>query len=637
VRGNEILKARFPSDPRAPTEVADTSEATVVDQSRIPRPAVWAILLFIGSVAGLLYAWGIANDPLEPYYEAAVRSMSLNWHNFFYGAFDPAGTMTLDKLPGAFWIQALSVRIFGDHVWAIVLPQVIAGVLTVIFLMRAVERLMGTAAGLIAALVFAIASPATVSLNRGNISDTELVLFLVLAADATSKAIVTGRQRSLVLAGFWVGIAFQTKMVEAWLVLPAIGLAFLVARHDNWFRSLRQVAVAVLVAVIVSLSWMTVVTAIPQSSRPYVDGSQNDSLYQQVFVYNGFGRVGQESPVQSLVGQGFLANEQELITGPPPSWNRLLKGNLGLDTALLLPVALVIGIGGLFIRHRSFYVLWTGWLLTLLVVFSFGSSLNAYYTAALSPPIAGIVGAGVVSGWGVWKREKGGQMGAVDRKSVVLPIGALALLIGAMGYQLWLLTSPGTTAPNWMVPLAIAIGVLAVIAFVAWFIRPSRFLLLIAIVAGTASLLIVPTTGSGLLASQGKGIADTPFESSNAAQFYKSILHQPQKIVVEAAKGFRHLQDGAPYLMATQTSAVAAVFIDASGEEVLPIGGFSGTTPSPTLNQLKSDIRSGKFHLVLTVGKSQDPRLLWIRAHCKGFGPAGVGLDVCSPIDAETG
>jgi 4-amino-4-deoxy-L-arabinose transferase-like glycosyltransferase len=637
VAGNDILEARLPSGPRAPTEDADTSEAAAVDQSGIPRPAVWAILLPIAGIAGLLYAWGIANDPLEPYYEAAVRSMSLNWHNFFYGAFDPAGTMTLDKLPGAFWIQALSVRIFGDHVWAIVLPQVIAGVLTVIFLMRAVERLMGTATGLIAAFVFAVASPATVALNRGNISDTEMVLFLVLAADATSKAIVTGRQRSLIVAGVWVGLAFQTKMVEAWLVLPAIGLAYLVARHDDWFRSLRQLAVGILVAVLVSLAWMTVVTAIPESSRPYVDGSQNDSLYQQVFVYNGFGRVNQQTPVQSLVSQGFLANEEHLITGPPPSWNRLLNGDLGLDTALLLPVALVIGIGGLFTRRRSFYVLWVGWLVTLLVVFSFGSSLNAYYTAALSPPIAAILGAGVVSGWSIWKRQKNRESGAVDRKFVVLPIGALALLIGAMGYQLWLLTSPGTTAPNWMVPLAIAIGALAVIAFVAWIFRPARVLLIAAIAAGLASLLIVPTTGSVLLASQGKGIGDTPFESASKAAFYKSILHQPQKIVIEAAKGFEHLQHGAPYLMAAQTSAVAAVFIDASGEEVLPIGGFSGKTPVPTLNQLKSDIRSGKFHLVLMVGKSHDPRLLWIRAHCGAVGPAGVGLGLCSPSDAGKG
>jgi hypothetical protein len=113
-------------------------------------------------------------------------------------------------------------------------------------------------------------------------------------------------------------------------------------------------------------------------------------------------------------------------------------------------------------------------------------------------------------------------------------------------------------------------------------------------------------------------------------------LRQPQKIVVEAAKGFQGLQDAAPYLMAAQTSAVAAVFIDASGEEVLSIGGFIGTTPSPMLNQLKSDIRSGKFHLVLMVGKSHDPRLLWIRAHCKSIGPAGTGLDLWSPSDAET-
>ncbi len=141
------------------------------DMSWLRRPA----LLLIAGLAGLSYAWALNRDPLEPYYAAAVRSMSMNWHNFIFGAFDPAGTVTLDKLPGAFWLQALAVRAFGFHTWVIVAPQAAEGVLTVLVLYRAVQRLAGPAAGLTAAFVVAV-SPATVALNRGNISD------LVLAA-----------------------------------------------------------------------------------------------------------------------------------------------------------------------------------------------------------------------------------------------------------------------------------------------------------------------------------------------------------------------------------------------------------------------------------------------------------------------
>src|ERR1700689_5557093 len=106
-------------------------------------------LVLITGLAGLSYGWGWSPDPLEPYYEAGVRSMSTSWHDFLFGAFDPAGTVSLDKLPGAFWLQALSGRAFGFHPWAIVLPQVVAGILTVLVLSRGVSRLPGPAAGLI--------------------------------------------------------------------------------------------------------------------------------------------------------------------------------------------------------------------------------------------------------------------------------------------------------------------------------------------------------------------------------------------------------------------------------------------------------------------------------------------------------
>lgn len=611
------------------TPASSWSDALSDQPFRTPSWA-WPVVAGIAGLSALAYAWGIAQAPLEPYYEAAVRSMSTNWHDFFYGAFDPAGTVTLDKLPGAFWLQALSVRIFGFHTWAIVLPQVIAGVLTVVFLFRAVERLTGTWAGLVAVFVLAL-SPATVALNRGNISDTEMVLFLVLAANSVSAAIVSGRQRSLVMAGIWVGLAFQTKMVEAWLVFPAMGLAYLLGSTRSLTVRLRQILVAGLVIVVVSLAWMTVVTAIPHSSRPYVDGSQHDSLFEQVFVYNGFGRFGNDTPVQLLFGQSFGGSSlSKLVTGPPPNWNRLLTGDLGRDTGLLLPAALIIGVAGLFTRRRSrsFYVLWTGWIVTLVVVFSFGSTINSYYTAALSPPIAALIGAGVMRLWNALRRAGG----ATRDTAVLVGIVALLIMAGTISYELWLAYQAGTTAPAWLWPLTIAVGGLAVMLLIgASLSGVGRAFAVGAVIVGTAAVVIVPATGSALLAKDKKGLADTPFESTATARTYDFLL-APRLNQTSVAKVFEGLEHGAPYLMAVQSAAVASVFIDATGKEVLPIGGFSGTIPSPTLSQLESDIRTGKFHVVLTLGKSYDPRLVWIRDHCHSLG--GV-LAICMPSDAS--
>ena len=153
----------------------------------------WArlILLVITAVSALSYAWR-ADKPvnIEIYYAAAVRSMSMNLHNFIFAAFDPAGTVSTDKLPGAFWVQAVSVRLFGVHAWALVLPQVIEGALTILVLYHAVRRLAGPGGGLLAAGILAV-SPATVALNRGNVSDTLMILLAVLAADATVTAMVS--------------------------------------------------------------------------------------------------------------------------------------------------------------------------------------------------------------------------------------------------------------------------------------------------------------------------------------------------------------------------------------------------------------------------------------------------------------
>ena len=260
------------------------------DQPPWARPA----LLAIAAVAAVAYGWGMAGASVEPFYGAAARSMSESWHDFIFGAFDPAGTVTVDKLPGALWGQALSLRVFGFHIWALVLPQVVEGVLTIVVLYRAVRRLAGPAAGLTAAAVLAV-TPITVLLSRGNVSDSLLILLLVLAADATSAALLTGSLRQLLLAGVWVGLAFQAKMIQAWLALPALAAAYLLAAPASRLRTrCAHVALAGLVTAVMSLSWMTAVSLVASQDRPYVDGSPDDSVYTQVFDYNGLGQAHRE-------------------------------------------------------------------------------------------------------------------------------------------------------------------------------------------------------------------------------------------------------------------------------------------------------------------------------------------------------
>ena len=542
--------------------------------------------------------------------------------------FDPAGTVTLDKLPGAFWIQALSVRVFGYHTWAIVLPQVVEGILSVLFLYRAVNRLRGTTAALVAAFILA-ASPATVGLNRGNIADTAMTLFLVLAADAISMALVSGRQRYLVYAGIWVGIAFQAKMLEAWLVLPAFGLAYLFGREDRWGHKIRQVVVAGLVAAVVSLSWMTIVTLTPAHDRPYVDGSQNNSVFQQVFVYDGFGRSGQQPAFQEFLGGIHLS--PEVLNGPSPAWNRLVQGELGRDTGWLLPAALAIGVGGLFTRRRSYFILWTGWLVPMVLVFSDVFIMHAYYTAALSPPIAAILGAGIA---GLWESRAESRPVAMRRCGVTGSgcgrHGRLRNLVDPIvgRYRADLVGTPGDIHRCRGCPALGSLGRRLVPTMAPrpgadhrnrghpgdpnFGSRPTRT----AIIKGSRT----PRS------SRRRRRRNTPPSSD---------CHR-RRGPGPSSRSSRSSRWDLPTSWPSTRQRLPRSSSSASGKEFLPIGGFTGSIPEPTINQLESMIRAGKFHLVLLTG-GHDPRLTWIAHHCQHLGPGGgsVGLFTCQPADAR--
>jgi 4-amino-4-deoxy-L-arabinose transferase-like glycosyltransferase len=575
------------------------------------------MLLTILALSALSYAWGMNGAALEPFYGAAARSMSGSWHDFFFGAFDPAGTVTVDKLPGALWPQALSLRIFGFHVWAVVLPQVIEGVLTVLVLHRAVRRLAGPVAGIVAAAALA-ASPVTVALNRGNISDSLLILLTVLAADATCAAIVSGRLRPLLAAGVWVGLAFQAKMGQAWLILPALAVAYLAAAPAPrlWVRA-RYVGLAGAVTVAVSLSWMTVVSLVPHGDRPYVDGTQNDSVFSQVFDYNGIARLSHGKSVpgagrtaeflqRRAQGGGSASNIAEHVT---PSWHRLLDGVYARDIAWLAPAALIALIGVLLASRgsgrkdptRAAVLLWGLWLAILWVAFSDGIYLHSYYVAALAPAIAALCGTGVAAAWS--RRE--------DPRIGCALAGTLAISIV---YGVYLL-GEGTGVPGWLTPLAVSVGALCVVALLAAALRASlRPLLARADAAAVACALLLPAVASALMVTRGLGPFAVPYEPASATESRAEAkrANAVSARIVEAVSS----EYEAPWAFAIDTSQLAAPYIQATGREVLPIGGFEGGVPAPTVAQLRAYVSSGKVRAFLVPGGEKDPRLEWVYAHC---------------------
>ena len=582
------------------------------DQPAWARPA----LLAIAAVAAVAYGWGMAGASVEPFYGAAARSMSESWHDFIFGAFDPAGTVTVDKLPGALWAQALSLRVFGFHIWALVLPQVVEGVLTIVVLYRAVRRLAGPAAGLTAAAVLAV-TPITVLLSRGNVSDSLLILLLVLAADATSAALLTGSLRQLLFAGVWVGLAFQAKMIQAWLVLPALSAAYLLAAPAARLRTrCAHVALAGLVTAVVSLSWMTAVSLVPSQDRPYVDGSPNDSVYTQVFDYNGLGRLtgnwpkiaGPPSPLVVAAKESGQLLTAETI-GIKASWHRLLAGPFAADSGWLLPAAVAGALGVLISRRRqgrrdplrAAVVLWGGWWLVLAVFFSVGTYLNSYYVAALIPAVAALCGTGIAAcGSGPWPAR--------------VRLIVAATVLGCAGCGAYLMSG---TASGPVVLTVVALVVATAAAAQLLLPASGKARQLTAVAFAGAAVLLLPAAASVRCVIRGLGPFDTPFESSKTAHNNQALA----AVAPALTRAVQRLELQTPpgdALFGTDTSGLAENDILYSGREVLPIGGYLGNVPAPTLATLQADISRGYVRgFVLPVSPpGPDLRVRWLESHC---------------------
>src|SRR4051795_4529772 len=324
------MSATAPALPRRAGEPALRGRVRSLVRGRPADPAwVRPALLGVVALAAALCLWDLTiSGYANTYYAAAVRSASESWKAWFFGALDPGSFITVDKPPLSLWLMGLSARVLGFSSFSLLLPQALCTVAAVGLLYATVRRVFGPAAGVLAALALAI-SPITVAMARVDMPDALLVLLMVASAWFVVRAIGTGRTKFLMWCGVAIGLAFMTKMLQGWMVVPALAAAYPPAGPPRLLVRIRQLALAGVAMVVVSAAWPVAVSLWPAGSRPYIGGSTNGSVWDLIFGYNGFGRLtGAEN------GPGGGAN----FGGASGLW-RMFNEQVGGQIAWLLPFA----------------------------------------------------------------------------------------------------------------------------------------------------------------------------------------------------------------------------------------------------------------------------------------------------------
>ncbi|HVJ97064.1 MAG TPA: glycosyltransferase family 39 protein [Acidimicrobiia bacterium] len=365
------------------------------------RPALFALL----AATGVLYLWGLsANGWANTYYAAAVQAGAKSWKAFFFGSTDASNFITVDKTPASLWPMEISARIFGVNAWSLLVPQALEGVAAVGLLFATVKRWFSPAAAFVAGIVFAL-TPVAALMFRFNNPDALLTLLLVASAYLMTRALEDGRLRWVIGAGVCVGFAFLAKELQAFLVLPGYGLVYLAVGKPQLAKRVGHVLALGFATIAAGGWWVAIVSLWPASSRPYIGGSTNNSFFNVLFGYNGFGRLtGNET---GSVGGG--AGGGTGMWGPT-GWTRMFNDQFGGQIAWLLPAALLLLVAGLVYtarrprtdRTRAALLLWGSWLFFTGVAFSLGQGIiHEYYSVALAPAIGALVGIGGATFWAV--------------------------------------------------------------------------------------------------------------------------------------------------------------------------------------------------------------------------------------------
>ncbi len=579
------------------------------------------------------------------YYAAAVKSMLSSWHNFFFASFDPGGFVSVDKPPLGLWVQAGSAWLFGFSGFSLLLPQALAGVLSVLLLYYLVRRAFGAPAGIIAAAVLAF-SPISVAADRNNTMDSQLVLTSLLAAWAVTLAVESGRLRWLLLSALIVGLGFNIKMLQAMMVLPGIYLVYIVAAPIPVRRRAGHLILATLVLGVVSLAWAVAVDLTPADERPFVGSSRDNSVMELILGHNGIDRLG---PLANLIGIGPHrgrpgAPPQPAGTGGPPGPQvprpqpypppqdaagqrpapqpqpvpyapapgpvsppngpggpasetgepglfRLFNKQLAGQATWLLPMAgLGLALALPYTRLRRAppaqfraVLLWGGWLLPQVVFFSFAGLFHRYYLEMLSPAIAAGVAVSIVLGWQEYRR--GG------RGAFLLP----AALLGSAAVEVFILSDFYDWARR-LGPLVLGLVITSALFLVALRTRDGRSSWArVAAGGGVLGLLVAPATWAGITVWRGGDIG-LPFAGPELRGSPGPRRPPDVNRLVDYLSSNRR---GERFLVATLNTNTAAPIILATGEPVMALGGFSGGDPILSSDELSRRVTSQEVRFFL--------------------------------------
>lgn len=568
---------------------------------RAVRPAL-AVLLALTAV---LYLWDLsASGWANSFYSAAVQAGSASWKAFFFGSSDAANSITVDKTPLALWPMMLSVRMFGLNSWAILVPQALMGVGSVALLHATVRRHTGNAwAGIAAGAMLAVTPVATL-MFRFNNPDAALVLLMIAAVYATVRALQSPRHAMawIALGGAFVGLAFLAKMLQAFLVLPGLAGVYLLFASVPLAKRFGHLVVAFVSMIVAGGWWIAIVELWPAGSRPYIGGSQHNSILELALGYNGVGR---------------LNGDETGSVGSNGNWGstglgRMFNSEIGGQIGWLLPAALILLLAGLWFAarrggrtdaHVAGLTVWGGWLLVTWLTFSFMAGIfHAYYTVALAPAIAAVI---AIAGHTLWQHRTDDAAALVAAFTLATTATLAFVLLGrSSDFVPWL---------KWIVIVA---GVVAAALVAIWKYLPREGMIAVAIAASVAVLAgplsfsvataqtahtgSIPTAGPS--SSGGMGMAMGTGRSMGGSRTgtgggggVGGLLNGSTSSSQVTALLKQNASDYT-WVAATVGSNNASGYQLATKDPVMAIGGFNGTDPSPTLAQFKKYVAEGRIH-----------------------------------------
>ncbi|WP_373936695.1 ArnT family glycosyltransferase [Rhodococcus qingshengii] len=619
-----------PAPPQRPAPTAHRAEPS---PSWFRTRSTGLALTILLAATAVLYLWNLtASGYANTFYAAAAQAGSQNWKAWFFGSLDASNFITVDKPPASLWVMGLSGRIFGFSSASLLVPQALMGIGSVALVYAAVKRVASPAAGLVAGAVLA-ATPAAALMFKFDNPDALLVLLMTLAGYFVIRAMGTaiGRRAAMwvALAGVALGFAFLTKMLQGLMVLPAFGAAYLIAGQVRLRTRLVHLVIGAASVVISAGWWVLAVWLWPADSRPYIGGSTNNSVMDLVMGYNGLGRL-----FGSTGGGGGMAGGSAGSSfGGSTGLERLFGSEMGIQISWLIPAALIALVFGLLACGRAprtdlvraSLILWGGWFLVTGLIFSYMSgTIHPYYTVALAPAVAGMIGTG---GYALW----------LVRARWIGRCGLAATMLAAGIWSWVLLHRNADWLPmlKWILLAGTVVGAILVLVGAKDRFRKLAVAGLIlgslAGITGSASYAIataatahggsIPTAGpTGAVSDSGMGggggmgggpelqNGDAPPNSSDATV-------NPASNGQELSSGSESTSEltamlvnaGTTWSAATNGSQSAATYELASNTAVMAIGGWS-SDPAPTLDQFIQYVADGKVHYYIAGGQGGSQR-----------------------------